>query len=55
MDKVDVLGFLFQLACLEFGQDYLVESLTETQRTIMEDFKYLGLIYHRKVNIFILD
>ncbi|KAI8609913.1 transcription factor TFIIH subunit p52/Tfb2, partial [Chytriomyces sp. MP71] len=48
MDPVDVLNFFFQLGSLEFGQDYSVDVLTDTQKQMLEDLKYLGLVYQRK-------
>ncbi|KAJ3415381.1 RNA polymerase II transcription factor B 52 kDa subunit [Chytridiales sp. JEL 0842] len=48
MDPIDILNFLFQLGSLELGQDYSVDSLTETQKHMLDDLKHLGLIYQRK-------
>ncbi|KAJ3328825.1 RNA polymerase II transcription factor B 52 kDa subunit [Blyttiomyces sp. JEL0837] len=48
MDPVDVLNFLFQLGSLELGQDYSVDTLTETQKHMLDDLKHLGIIYQRK-------
>ncbi|KAI8901971.1 transcription factor Tfb2-domain-containing protein [Globomyces pollinis-pini] len=47
MELVEVLNFLFQLGSLEFGQDYNVDSLTLTQKHVLSDLKYLGLVYQR--------
>ncbi|KAI9338548.1 transcription factor Tfb2-domain-containing protein [Obelidium mucronatum] len=48
MDPVDVLNFLFQLGSLEFGQDYSVDVLTDTQKQMLDDLKHFGLVYQRK-------
>ncbi|KAJ3317025.1 RNA polymerase II transcription factor B 52 kDa subunit [Boothiomyces sp. JEL0866] len=47
IDLVEALNFLFQLGSLEFGQDYSIESLTTSQRTMLKDLKKLGLVYQR--------
>ena len=49
MDPIEVLNFLFQLGSMELGKDYEVDSLTETQKTMLKDLTYLVLIYQRKV------
>ncbi|KAJ3028046.1 UNVERIFIED_CONTAM: RNA polymerase II transcription factor B 52 kDa subunit, partial [Siphonaria sp. JEL0065] len=48
MDPVDVLNFFFQLGSLEFGQDYAVDVLTDTQKQMLDDLKHFGLVYQRK-------
>ncbi|KAJ3084037.1 RNA polymerase II transcription factor B 52 kDa subunit [Rhizoclosmatium hyalinum] len=48
MDPVDVLNFFFQLGSLEFGQDYSVDVLTDTQKQMLEDLKHFGLVYQRR-------
>ncbi|RKO95956.1 transcription factor Tfb2, partial [Caulochytrium protostelioides] len=48
MDLVEVLGFLFQLGSLRFGASYSVDTLTETQKHMLEDLKPLGIVYQRK-------
>ena len=48
-EEVDVLNFLFMLGALEFGKGYALDSLSETQKRMFEDFKHLGLVYQRKV------
>jgi transcription initiation factor TFIIH subunit 4 len=47
MNQTEVLAFLFQLGSLEFGQNYSIELLTLTQKKLLNDLKYLGLIYQR--------
>lgn len=49
MDPVDVLGFLLSLGSMELGCDYSTEVLTDTQRSMLNDLKHLGLVYQRKV------
>ncbi|KAG2179549.1 hypothetical protein INT44_006396 [Umbelopsis vinacea] len=48
MDLVEVLNFLFQLGSLELGQDYSVETLTDTQQQMLEDLGDYGIVYRRK-------
>eukprot|EP00842_Homolaphlyctis_polyrhiza_P001942 jgi/Hompol1/2749/HPOL_000638-RA len=48
MELVEVLNFFFQLGSLEFGQDYSVDALTETQKSMLDDLKPLGLVFQRK-------
>ncbi|KAJ3063396.1 RNA polymerase II transcription factor B 52 kDa subunit, partial [Podochytrium sp. JEL0797] len=48
MNPVDVLNFLFQLGSLEFGQDYSIDVLTDTQKQMLDDLKHFGLVYQRK-------
>ncbi|KAL2915412.1 RNA polymerase II transcription factor B 52 kDa subunit [Polyrhizophydium stewartii] len=48
MQLVEVLNFFFQLGSLELGQDYSIETLTPTQKHMLDDLKHLGLIYQRK-------
>jgi transcription initiation factor TFIIH subunit 4 len=47
MEPVEVLNFLFQLGSLEFGQDYSVDTLTVSQKHMLSDLKYLGLVFQR--------
>ncbi|KAI9315527.1 RNA polymerase II transcription factor B subunit 2 [Dichotomocladium elegans] len=48
MDLVEVLNFLFQLGSLELGEDYSVETLTQTQQEMLEDLRDYGIVYQRK-------
>ncbi|KAL1924399.1 uncharacterized protein VTP21DRAFT_7434 [Calcarisporiella thermophila] len=48
MDLVEVLNFFFQLGSLELGRDYSVETLTPTQRQMLEDLRDYGIVYQRK-------
>jgi transcription initiation factor TFIIH subunit 4 len=36
------------MGSLELGQDYSVDSLSETEKKMLEDLKHLGLVYQRK-------
>ncbi|OBZ72575.1 RNA polymerase II transcription factor B subunit 2 [Grifola frondosa] len=47
MDVVEVLSFLFMLSSLELGQDYSAESLSVTQKAMLEDLRDYGLIRQR--------
>jgi transcription initiation factor TFIIH subunit 4 len=49
MDLVEALSFVFQLGCLELGKSYVIETLTETQKIMLEDLKSIGVIYQKKV------
>ncbi|ORX56886.1 transcription factor TFIIH complex subunit Tfb2 [Hesseltinella vesiculosa] len=48
MDLVEVLNFLFQLGASELGENYSVETLTNTQRQMLEDLRDYGIVYQRK-------
>ncbi|KAF8473988.1 transcription factor Tfb2-domain-containing protein [Kalaharituber pfeilii] len=48
MDPVEVLHFLMMLGSLELGQDYSKETLTPTQRHMLEDLREYGIVYSRK-------
>ena len=47
MDPVDVLNFIFILGSLELGKSYLVSSLSDTQVSMLDDLKDIGLVYRR--------
>ncbi|KAJ3391474.1 RNA polymerase II transcription factor B 52 kDa subunit [Lobulomyces angularis] len=47
MDSIDMLNFLFQLGNLEFGKDYSLEVLTDTQKIMLTELKHMGLVYQR--------
>ena len=47
IDKIEALKFLFQLASLQLGSSYRVDSLNETQLILLEKFVFLGLIYQK--------
>ncbi|EIM90946.1 transcription factor Tfb2 [Stereum hirsutum FP-91666 SS1] len=53
MDLVEVLSFLFMLSTMELGRvrqfhDYSAESLSDTQKAMLEDLRDYGLIWQRK-------
>ncbi|KAG0172997.1 RNA polymerase II transcription factor B 52 kDa subunit [Apophysomyces sp. BC1034] len=48
MDLVESLNFLFQLGSLELGENYSVETLTQTQKQMLEDLRDYGIVYQRK-------
>ncbi|KAI0295896.1 transcription factor Tfb2 [Multifurca ochricompacta] len=53
MDLVEVLSFLFMLSNMELGRvrafyEYSTESLSDTQRAMLEDLRDYGLIWQRK-------
>ncbi|RKP13822.1 transcription factor Tfb2-domain-containing protein [Piptocephalis cylindrospora] len=48
LDLVEVLHLLFQLGGLTFGQDYGMETFTQTQMLLLEDLQNFGLVYRRK-------
>ncbi|TFY80654.1 hypothetical protein EWM64_g3359 [Hericium alpestre] len=50
MDLVEVLSFLFMLSTMELGRDYSTESLSETQKAMLEDLRDYGLIWQRKAS-----
>jgi transcription initiation factor TFIIH subunit 4 len=50
MDLVEVLSFLFMLSTMELGREYSTESLSETQRAMLEDLRDYGLIWQRKAS-----
>ena len=47
VDRIEALKFLFQLASMQLGQCYSLESLNESQQSLLEKFIYLGLIYQK--------
>lgn len=51
LDLVEVLHLLFQLGGLTFGQDYGMETFTQTQMLLLEDLQNFGLVYRRKVGL----
>lgn len=51
ISQCEVLNFLFQISCLELGKGYQLDSLSQVQLVILEDFKHLGLVYQRNVNL----
>ncbi|ORZ36577.1 transcription factor Tfb2-domain-containing protein [Catenaria anguillulae PL171] len=48
MNEVDVLSFLFLLSSMELGASYSVESLTETQKAVLDDMCNMGIVYRRR-------
>ncbi|KAG1590960.1 hypothetical protein G6F47_009889 [Rhizopus delemar] len=48
MDLVEVLNFFFQLGSLELGENYSVDTLTQTQLQMLEDLRDYGIVYQRK-------
>ncbi|KAF8727179.1 hypothetical protein AX14_007524 [Amanita brunnescens Koide BX004] len=48
MDLVEVLGFLFMLSTMELGREYATDTLSETQKAMLEDLRDYGLIWQRK-------
>jgi len=50
MDLVEVLSFLFMLSTMELGREYSTESLSDTQRAMLEDLRDYGLIWQRKAS-----
>lgn len=48
MDLVEVISFLFMLSTMELGREYSTESLSETQKAMLEDLRDYGLIWQRK-------
>ncbi|KAI9002328.1 transcription factor Tfb2-domain-containing protein [Gaertneriomyces semiglobifer] len=48
LDIVEVLNFLFQVGSLELGQSYSTDALTESQKIVLEDLRWVGLFYERK-------
>lgn len=48
MDLVEVLSFLFMLSTMELGREYSADSLSETQKAMLEDLRDYGLIWQRK-------
>ena len=47
MNNIEMLGFLFQLGSSELGRDYSVDSLSKTQKIMLRDLAYLGLVFQR--------
>jgi len=45
MDPVEILSFLFMLGSLTLGQDYTTETLTETQKHMLDDLHDCGIVY----------
>jgi len=50
MDLVEVLSFLFMLSTMELGREYSTESLSETQKAMLEDLRDYGLIWQRRAS-----
>ena len=47
MQPIEMIKFLFQLGSSELGQDYSVEMLSITQKIMLRDLAYLGLVFQR--------
>lgn len=45
MSETDVLSFLFMLGSLELGQDYSADTLSPTQKQMLEDLTAFGIVY----------
>ncbi|KAI0315121.1 transcription factor Tfb2 [Amylostereum chailletii] len=45
MDLVDVLSFLFMLSTMELGWEYSTDTLTQTQRMMLDDLGHYGVIW----------
>ncbi|KAF2687428.1 transcription factor Tfb2 [Lentithecium fluviatile CBS 122367] len=45
MSETDVLNFLFMLGSLELGQDYSTDTLSPTQKQMLEDLTAFGIVY----------
>ncbi|KDQ59131.1 hypothetical protein JAAARDRAFT_175874 [Jaapia argillacea MUCL 33604] len=56
MDLVEVLSFLFMLSTMDLGRvrncnvEYSAESLSDTQKAMLEDLRDYGLIWQRKAS-----
>ncbi|KAI9566833.1 transcription factor Tfb2-domain-containing protein [Boletus coccyginus] len=50
MDLVEVLSFLFMLSTMELGREYSTDSLSETQKVMLEDLRDYGLVWQRKAS-----
>ncbi|KAF8485736.1 transcription factor Tfb2 [Russula ochroleuca] len=50
MDLVEVLSFLFMLSTMELGREYSIESLSDTQRAMLEDLRDYGLMWQRRAS-----
>ncbi|TGZ84132.1 putative TFIIH and nucleotide excision repair factor 3 complexes subunit [Ascodesmis nigricans] len=48
MEKTDVLHFLLMLGSLDLGRAYAVETLTQTQKSMLADLRDYGVVYQRK-------
>ncbi|ODV95058.1 hypothetical protein PACTADRAFT_3940 [Pachysolen tannophilus NRRL Y-2460] len=48
MNPVDVLNFIFVLGSLELGKSYKTDSLSSTQKIMLDDLIDYGLIYQRQ-------
>ncbi|KAH7911692.1 transcription factor Tfb2-domain-containing protein [Hygrophoropsis aurantiaca] len=48
MDLVEVLSFLFMLSTMELGREYSTDSLSQTQKVLLEDLRDYGLIWQKK-------
>ncbi|TFK50203.1 transcription factor Tfb2 [Heliocybe sulcata] len=48
MDLVEILSFLFMLSTMELGKEYSIESLSVTQKAMLEDLRDYGLIWQRR-------
>ncbi|CCF59694.1 hypothetical protein KAFR_0H02850 [Kazachstania africana CBS 2517] len=49
MDPVEVLNFIFMLGALEIGKAYSIDGLTETQKTMLRDFRDYGIIFQKNL------
>jgi transcription initiation factor TFIIH subunit 4 len=45
MNETEVLAFLFMLGSLDVGQDYSTSTLSDTQRSMLDDLADMGLVY----------
>ena len=45
-DPSEILLFLFQLSYCQVGKGYPLIALTERQRTLVDEFSKLGIVYH---------
>ncbi|KAL4062894.1 transcription factor Tfb2-domain-containing protein [Scleroderma citrinum] len=50
MDLVEVLSFFFMLSTMELGREYSTDSLSETQKAMLEDLRDYGLVWQRKAS-----
>lgn len=48
MDLVEVLNFFFFLGSCDFGVDYDIQFLTDTQMKLLQDLRDFGIVYQRK-------
>lgn len=50
MDPVDVLNFIFMLGALEVGKAYSTESLSKTQKIMLQDMGDYGIVFQKNVH-----